>query len=739
MTAVSLKSSVSLLSRWRRLLVAAVVAALTMGGGLAVVTAGTSVASAQPDGPTELDPDDCDGEDWIPTPPSLGNISGANRVSQLRVECRTLVGIYNEWVANPNSIWQSPNSPQKHSVWGGVSPTNCANFKPDDMCNAWGEGQLKDWGRLVVKQNPQGQFYISGLYAQGSGSQLDLVGIAGTISDDICNLLRLDVLNLQINFFTGEIPPCIARMGLEAISLRFNQLSGNIPTDFGNFAHNPDLHTFVVAGNNLTGVMPGGFRDAYVIDIGSNSLNQSLPSSIGSGGNLMYFVAASNDFTGSIPANYERMAVRAYRYDLSSNRLTGDINQAWLNQVQFVEGQARVPLFELNGNRLCFPDNFAVSHRPLIDPPADAGNIARHFTSATDSKFARFELSGQLCDQPGRSYSRYAMPPIGNLRQARSGGNLVVSWDAPTDPVTGTAYTPTGYEVIISGNQSDAFNPNSRDQVCENHQEEVEVEDWIRGGYFMQTSSTQISVPLQTDEATGALACAGGEDPTQLLAPGEYVVSVRPYYQTTEDGFGNRFMGGKDEATLGGWRAFNVREDNTSAQQLGRKLKINQYAEVYSWDAATQSWSVHPTLGDNDVMLDMGTAVMYRSGLFRTDNLRAAGLGRANQEMVVTLSQGWNIMAPANEEVPVGAGNAEALFDGTLTDCDNLAGVLAIITYDSQRRDFKILLPCHPDVRVSGYETLDAIDKYDTMYVFFQSQLAVPITWDTSESFYTPA
>jgi len=53
-------SSMSCLSRWRRLLVAVVAAVLTLGGGLAVVTAGTSVASAQPDGPTELDPDDCD-------------------------------------------------------------------------------------------------------------------------------------------------------------------------------------------------------------------------------------------------------------------------------------------------------------------------------------------------------------------------------------------------------------------------------------------------------------------------------------------------------------------------------------------------------------------------------------------------------------------------------------------------------------------------------------------------------
>jgi len=67
----------------------------------------------------------------------------------------------------------------------------------------------------------------------------------------------------------------------------------------------------------------------------------------------------------------------------------------------------------------------------------------------------------------------------------------------------------------------------------------------------------------------------------------------------------------------------------------------------------------------------------------------------------------------------------------------NLVGVLAIITYDSQFEEFKIALPCHPDLTPAGYERLDEVDERDSMWLFFQSQLPVPITW--GDSSYGPA
>ncbi len=697
-------SSMSCLSRWRRLLVAVVAAVLTLGGGLAVVTAGTSVASAQPDGPTELDPDDCDGEDWIPTPEEVG----APAVNRLRQECKIIIEAYNSWVTNSRSVFTQDPDGNEHKL------------------ASWGDGYIGDWDGVTIRESDKA---LVGLEVTPPGDN-SRAGIAGEIPGSLCNLGRLKDASFNNNRLSGTIPECFARLSsLLTFTAASNDLSGSIPAEFAESGPNRNLKVLNLLQNKLNGTLPSGFDNLVWLDVKGNFLSGNLPE-INASGKMLFFDVSGNELGGSIPSTYPERFTRIVYFSLSNNSLTGAFDPSWINDISFVNFLNIRPSFRAGTNRLCFSTAADIDPRPLVEPRDDEildGSDGRALwgglfsnTNGRHGEIIIF-LAGNVCrEDDSSSYSQMALPPVGNVRKSISGGVLTVEWNPPTDPQTDRVYAASEYSIQIREAKRANFNSDELLKVKLN----TDSAD-LDTGYLDRTSGTTVQYDLGGGD--NSILRAG-----QTVAEGELVVSIWPVYsiRQPQGDVSTSFYGPGGGGQSGGWRAFNVRQDNTSAQELARNLGLRLNQEMYSWDAATQTWSTHPTEGDAATTLDMGTAVMFNDGVTDADNLRFAGLSRADQNMVVTLSQGWNIMAPPRANMEVGADNPEALFDGVLTDCDNLAGVLAVITYDSRIGDFKILLPCHPDVQTEGYDPLDVIDVHDTMYVFFQSQLSVPVTWD---------
>jgi len=85
----------------------------------------------------------------------------------------------------------------------------------------------------------------------------------------------------------------------------------------------------------------------------------------------------------------------------------------------------------------------------------------------------------------------------------------------------------------------------------------------------------------------------------------------------------------------------------------------------------------------------------------------------------------------------VDSNNTHIVFDDSLSDCTKPGWGASHHYLRFQFEEFKIALPCHPDLTPAGYERLDEVDERDSMWLFFQSQLPVPITWGGSS--YGPA
>lgn len=226
----------------------------------------------------------------------------------------------------------------------------------------------------------------------------------------------------------------------------------------------------------------------------------------------------------------------------------------------------------------------------------------------------------------------------------------------------------------------------------------------------------------------------------------QYLFDVTTTYEVSQGDITNVFRGDSNQPSVLGWRAYNINGIGASkgASQIARDLGLSEGQRIYSWDVARQAWVAHPTLGDNRTLAE-GTAVMFNSGVFDEFNLENAGLGRVDENSTLVLRQGWNLMSPELGDLD-GDGfididdssQAASLFDRSLIDCNNNLGVAAVVVYDLLTQEFSIYLPCFSNVSVPGYSELDEISRYDSVYVFFQGQLPVSITWDTDTETYVP-
>ncbi|CAN8260605.1 unnamed protein product [Cochlearia groenlandica] len=156
-----------------------------------------------------------------------------------------------------------------------------------------------------------------------------------------CDSGRVTSLRLPGDGLFGSLP--IGGIGnlteLQTLSLRFNSLSGPIPSDFANLTL---LRYLYLQGNAFSGEIPSflfTLPTIIRINLGENRLTGRIPGNVDSATQLLTLYLERNQLTGSIP----NITILLQQFNVSSNRLNGSIP----------DSLSGFPLTAFQGNTLC--------------------------------------------------------------------------------------------------------------------------------------------------------------------------------------------------------------------------------------------------------------------------------------------------------------------------------------------------------------------------------------------------
>ncbi|GMH28634.1 hypothetical protein Nepgr_030477 [Nepenthes gracilis] len=152
----------------------------------------------------------------------------------------------------------------------------------------------------------------------------------GEIPSGICTLASLHILDLFYNCLSGEIPLCFKNFSdqLSVLDLRSNKLHGTIPSSFGKCS---SLQTMVLNGNQLGGQLPQSllsYQGLQVLDVGNNNFKDTFPYWLGSLPELQVLILHSNSFHGNVKGydpKFIRILTIITTIDVSNNKLKGEI------------------------------------------------------------------------------------------------------------------------------------------------------------------------------------------------------------------------------------------------------------------------------------------------------------------------------------------------------------------------------------------------------------------------------
>ncbi|KAL4654910.1 hypothetical protein ACB092_01G413900 [Castanea dentata] len=275
---------------------------------------------------------------------------------------------------------------------------------------------------------------------------------AGKISELICNMSSLQVLDLSINNLSGSLPQCLHNFGLlprslakcimlKALDFSNNQFNDTFPSWLGNL---PNLKLLILRSNKLYGPVSTHkakykFPSLQIFDLSYNSFTGSLPlkffqysnSSIFDSANLTY-IEVTSSFIYSYPmimtnkgvvTDYMKVQEFFIALDFSSNRFDGNIlesignlnlkglcllnlsNNILIGQIpQSLRNLVNLESLDLSQNKLfgeipqqltelTFLESFNVSHNHLVGP-IPQGKQFNTFPSNS------FEGNPGLCGSP---------------------------------------------------------------------------------------------------------------------------------------------------------------------------------------------------------------------------------------------------------------------------------------------------------------------------------------------------
>jgi len=124
----------------------------------------------------------------------------------------------------------------------------------------------------------------------------------GIVSSGILWLPKLTMLDLSLNWFTGELPTEVSSMtSIKYLVLAHNNFYGQIPPVYGQLVQ---LQVLDLSYNNLSGGVPadiGNLSSLLVLMLAGNQLSGEIPKEIGNCTSLLWLNLAGNKLSGQIP------------------------------------------------------------------------------------------------------------------------------------------------------------------------------------------------------------------------------------------------------------------------------------------------------------------------------------------------------------------------------------------------------------------------------------------------------
>ncbi|RVX06850.1 Leucine-rich repeat receptor protein kinase MSL1 [Vitis vinifera] len=141
---------------------------------------------------------------------------------------------------------------------------------------------------------------------------------------------NLSSLYLRDNLFSGPIPRDVGKTmpWLTNFDVSWNSLNGTIPLSIGKIT---GLASLVLSNNHLSGEIPliwNDKPDLYIVDMENNSLSGEIPSSMGTLNSLMFLILSGNKLSGEIPSSLQNCKDMD-SFDLGDNRLSGNL-PSWI-------------------------------------------------------------------------------------------------------------------------------------------------------------------------------------------------------------------------------------------------------------------------------------------------------------------------------------------------------------------------------------------------------------------------
>lgn len=180
--------------------------------------------------------------------------------------------------------------------------------------------------------------------------------LSGRLPTDFGNLTSLKKLSLRRNKLWGSVPTDLARLkNLLTLDLSYNQLTGDVPSIIGNLTA---LTTLNLSNNKLTGVIPesiGNLSKLTTLQLSQNNFTGSIPKNITNLVALEALHLEHNSLNGTLTESFRKLkSLRTL--SLHSNKLTGNfpnsigylknLTTLWINRNHF-DGQIPASLGNL--------------------------------------------------------------------------------------------------------------------------------------------------------------------------------------------------------------------------------------------------------------------------------------------------------------------------------------------------------------------------------------------------------
>ncbi|KAH3757189.1 Protein kinase domain [Pelomyxa schiedti] len=207
--------------------------------------------------------------------------------------------------------------------WGNVSVNPCTFSTACDMplkgVTCWSDYHLM---KLELSYEPMVGSLPSCVSAFGNITEMVFFacGITGPLPDSLGNLTTLQLLRISNSALSGTIPTTLSQLvNLRTLALNDNWIGGTLDT----LAPLPFLQRISLCHNAITGTMPDFHFIGSLIDLDlqSNKIHGSIPTSFGNAQSLWFLDLRENNFTGTIPSSLFRLP--ANEILLSTNSFSG--------------------------------------------------------------------------------------------------------------------------------------------------------------------------------------------------------------------------------------------------------------------------------------------------------------------------------------------------------------------------------------------------------------------------------